>query len=135
MLDVLIFDVINTSLADWFVVFGVLVFVFIVMMIMSEEWIVGIGAVVAIILITIAWQCGEAFFSSEISDQEYQEVLLLKEQAKDGKQYSPESNEDILHVIKLSTTDSKINDFEYDVIKKVEEKAIKRNYVSKISHD
>ena len=102
---------------------------------MSEDWIVGISAVVGIILVTIGWQCGEAFFSSEISDQEYQEVLLLKKQAKDGKQYSPESNEDILHVIKLSTADSKVNNFEYAVIKKIEEKAIKKNYVSKISHD
>ncbi|WP_151745268.1 hypothetical protein [Acinetobacter calcoaceticus] len=135
MLDVLIFDVINTSLADWFVVFGVLVFVFIVLMIISEDWIMGISAVVGIILVTIAWQCGEAILSSEISDQEYQEVLLLKKQAKDGKLYSSESNEAILHVIKLSTADSKINNFEYDHIKKIEEKAIKKNYVSKISHD
>ena len=134
MLDVLFFYLTNIYLTDWVIVFGLLALFLFVFSLVTEDLVVGAGVVVGIIIITIVGYCGAAILSPEISEEDYKEVFLLKKQAQDGK-YIPESNEALLHVIKLSSADNKINEFDYFIIKKTEKMAIKKTYVSNISHD
>ena len=70
----------------------------------------------------------------EINENEYQEVLSFKKVAVEGKHYSNEYNQNILHVFDMALEDRKINQFEKMVIDAVKEAADKDVYVSELKN-
>lgn len=133
-MDVLFFYFSSIYITEWICFFLLMLVCFAVLSLLTEDWKFSLGLVVAAIFAILVGYSGYAILSSEISKEDYQKVLTLKKQAQDGKSYTPEANQALLHIIKLSTSDKKINEFEFYVIEKTKESAIKKTYISKVNN-
>ena len=132
-MDMLFFYWSNVGAVNWVILGAIFLCMFVALSMMDEVW---LGASVTLFFVAVFF-FGTMLYAKlpwEINENEYQEVLNFKKVAVEGKHYSNEYNQNILHVFDMALEDRKINQFEKMVIDAVKEAADKDVYVSELKN-
>ncbi|MDH2020744.1 hypothetical protein N5J44_16330 [Acinetobacter ursingii] len=132
-MDMLFFYWSNVGAVNWVILGAIFLCMFVVLSMMDEVW---LGTSVTLFFVAVFF-FGTMFYAKfawEINESEYQEVLNFKKVAVEGKHYSNEYNQNILHVFDMALEDRRINQFEKMVIDEVKKAADKDVYVSELKN-